>query len=1323
MVPKIYSHSRTVQLTVLFLMLFSCSFLHGQNAPVFQTCSGASDVIIPADGSPINFDNTNIPSLLGVLANDPDGTSTITYTASPTGVSCFDVGIPTLITVTATDVDGSATCDVTVTVIDNTDPVPSCIPDITLELDMNGEIEVSGRTLLSEGFALGGGIDNTSQYCIIVPNNISFSWAWRYEGQPSSDFFTYSINGNPILLTTPAVGTNVIQEGFENITLNSGDEFCITLVNNATFPSDVATLFFPGLIGDLVLGNWTPSGSNAFYNAPDVMDNCSNNTNILVNGNQTVVLDCDDIGTSNLTVTAIDPTGNIGTCFVSTTVQDISDPVFDVGTLPMALVNADCNNIPAEATGVTATDNCGTPMVMLNTVTTQAGGLGSCSNYSYVITRTWTATDSEGNTATFEQVIQVADTEAPVISIPDEITVSTNTNTCDANVSSSDLFLTAANTSDNCSGIADLIITNDSPFGANATNDARGTYPEGSTVVKFTVTDPCGKITEKEITVTVVDDSAPTANCVAGLDITIPAGANSYTITPAEMDAGSFDNCNPVNLSISSNPVITCDMLTGAATSIDVTLMVTDQNNPNSFSECTEAVIFRDETPPVMMCQDITISVDQSGIVEVTPAMVDNGTMDACIGLASLTLTGANANGVIEFGIADLGQTETVELVAIDAAGNQASCTVNVTIEPAFPCFFVDNPSLIGDDVEHLSVQADDFLNVTSFSWTLEIDDIGVASFENTFTSACLPTYANIFDINPQLCDNGTFNIQVSPDGKTLAISWNKDALSPPISIPSGAELFKSSVSINGTIGSITDVNFMNAGPAPYLVNVQYGNDFYSDNDLAPCANDAIIEINNTATLGIGGNIFTWSANTFYDLFGTIVPYVVLEQPIPNVEMITNVNGAFFSADSLTDVNGDYFTTFPNVAGGSDVEVRPRKNTNWLNRDTIGFLPNGQPDVIDQVTSADLFYILIHTANIVTFVSNYQYIAADVNRDGIVNGLDYLLIQDVIQSPQGSASPSVVIDLHESWRFVKSPNDLDDIAFFPLPNAPDTFAYPGVELYPNLSSSLDGEDWIGVKIGNVFGDLDPTLLVSVVDEKVLKQTNAKYRSGTDFEMITEDQIVRSGELISIPIYSNDYPAFGAWQFTLEFDKDILEYNGMTSGALGSASPDNFGTNNLEEGYIGALWFGIPEQVNDEEPLFTLHFRALEDASALSQLMEVNSKIVTQESFLINGTKGSVSLEFTGNLQNSLSDDFELYQNIPNPFNDKTLISFNLPEDDFVTLTIYDISGKVISTVDGDFLQGYNEVEFSHEETNTAGVFYYQLETSNQTATKKMVILD
>jgi hypothetical protein len=104
-------------------------------------------------------------------------------------------------------------------------------------------------------------------------------------------------------------------------------------------------------------------------------------------------------------------------------------------------------------------------------------------------------------------------------------------------------------------------------------------------------------------------------------------------------------------------------------------------------------------------------------------------------------------------------------------------------------------------------------------------------------------------------------------------------------------------------------------------------------------------------------------------------------------------------------------------------------------------------------------------------------------------------------------------------------------------------------------------------------------------------------------------------------------------------------------------------------------------------------------------------------FLITFTITSVE-------QTNSFPDFELKQNYPNPFNSSTNIKYIISKNSFVTITLYDIMGREITTlVNEEKEKGVHEIKFDGGKLGlSSGIYFYQMKAGDYTSIKKMVYL-
>ncbi len=90
--------------------------------------------------------------------------------------------------------------------------------------------------------------------------------------------------------------------------------------------------------------------------------------------------------------------------------------------------------------------------------------------------------------------------------------------------------------------------------------------------------------------------------------------------------------------------------------------------------------------------------------------------------------------------------------------------------------------------------------------------------------------------------------------------------------------------------------------------------------------------------------------------------------------------------------------------------------------------------------------------------------------------------------------------------------------------------------------------------------------------------------------------------------------------------------------------------------------------------------------------------------------------------NLLAEGYILEQNYPNPFNPSTTIRYSIPTTEFVTLKVYDVLGKEVSTlVNEEKATGNYEVKFNSGNLSS-GIYFYSLKAGKFSGTKKLILM-
>jgi hypothetical protein len=629
------------------------------NAITMTTCPPGGETWTACPPSKMAVTSANACTAIVDYVATPGGSSAsvITYaftglttgTGNGTGTGAtFNKGLTT-VTLTATNDCGASTCQFTVTVTDNVKPTFTC-PAPTLVLNTTGgencQVQIPDLVAL---------VTNAADNCALKTTNpVEQSVAaGNYNGV--SDGMTIPVT---VTVTDNASPAN--------------SETCVVTftVNDNTKPT--FTCPTPALVLN------TTGGENCQVQIPDLValvtnaaDNCALRTTNPVEqsiaaGNYNGVSDGMTIPVT-VTVTDNASPANSETCVVTFTVNDNQPPTI---TCPdNRTVNADqgqCSSV--QAYDVTTTDNCA--------ATTQpTAGLSSGAAFPAGTTiNAFLATDAAGNTATCSFLIQVLDTQVPVVTCPANTTLGIGDN-CSTPLASYGL----ANKSDNCSTAI-----------FDAQSPVAGTIVTGhntAQTVTLTASDASGNTASCSFVVTLKDVMAPSITCSSNIirptDLNLCSAVVTYA-TPIYSDNCSGGGAVHINGGTSGSAF--------AKGTTTVNWQATD--GVGLTKTCSFTITVTDGQAPTITCPANMVRSNDAGqcsavVTYPTPKASDNcslatGQPQWISGGTTPTASSANSIATFQKG------ANIVTWRATDGAGLTKTCTFRVTVNdteaPTFTC-------------------------------------------------------------------------------------------------------------------------------------------------------------------------------------------------------------------------------------------------------------------------------------------------------------------------------------------------------------------------------------------------------------------------------------------------------------------------------------------------------------------------------------------------------------------------------------------------------------------------------------------------------------
>lgn len=398
---------------------------------------------------------------------------------------------------------------------------------------------------------------------------------------------------------------------------------------------------------------------------------------------------------------------------------------------------------------------------------------------------------------------------------------------------------------------------------------------------------------------------------------------------------------------------------------------------------------------------------------------------------------------------------------------------------------------------------------------------------------------------------------------------------------------------------------------------------------------------------------------------------------VEDVMVVFQTDAPEASAQMMTGNDGAY--SFSNVPMGFTYEITAEKDGDYTNG----------------VSTLDLVMIQRHVLGFQTFDSPYKVIASDIDNNEKVSASDIVALRKLVlgirpDMPNGQ----------KSWRFVNADHQFAD----------NNDPWPFVEefSYSNINAHQVDKNFVAVKVGDVN---------SSATYNVNAENTSETRSNVALEMATDAKALTAGTQVSIPVYADNFDQMLGYQFTIQFDAETLDYAGYEAGAL-DIKDYNFSLADADQGMIATSWNETEAvSVDADEALFYLVFNVVSNAN-VSEVIDFSSRSILAEAYGADYTVYPVNLSVR-NAEKALGG-LVVEQNRPNPFSTETSITFSIDRESPVSITVMDVSGKVIFQNSTTYTAGKHTINLDQSEINTTGVLYYQIDADQGSVTKKMI---
>ena len=204
-------------------------------------------------------------------------------------------------------------------------------------------------------------------------------------------------------------------------------------------------------------------------------------------------------------------------------------------------------------------------------------------------------------------------------------------------------------------------------------------------------------------------------------------------------------------------------------------------------------------------------------------------------------------------------------------------------------------------------------------------------------------------------------------------------------------------------------------------------------------------------------------------------------------------------------------------------------------------------------------------------------------------------------------------------------------------------------------------------------------------------------------LVTVDRVMEENEMYTIPFTFADALSANTVTFTLDLDAHNLELVEIRPGALTKKGVLDFvAPHHADAAGLAATWYSLPERhFTADEVLFEVVVRA-KQGTMLSQSLSIGSELAPA---VAKGREGGIHHLKLDYQQAEQERRLVVFQNAPNPFVEKTIVGFYVPEAGFTQMIVRDAHGKAVLRKSAYYDPGYQEWIVSQQDLKTKGLLF------------------